>query len=161
MNKKKLLNLNPSPWHQSPQETQLPSPEQEKDPENLLPSVEGSRSPTRAYFQSRQPCQVGSGPSRVCRARSPGALGALSCLLWVLAVNCPLACLQDMSWMFIQHQEGQYAASRALKGQTVPPRSLAASGSQRRGGSHFTRSWRVCVLPLVGASTPPVMQRTQ
>lgn len=47
------------------------------------------------------------------------------------------------------------------KGQTVPSQPLAASGGWRRGGSHFPGSWRVCVLPLVGVSVPPVTQRTQ
>ena len=129
----------------------------------MLPSAEGSGHPARAYFQSCPACQVGSGPSPGSAVLVPSGIGGALLPALALAATCLLACLQDMSWMLIQHRRGgvQYADSRALKGQTVPPQPLAASGGWRRGGSHFPGSWRVCVLPLVGASTPPVTQRTQ
>ena len=42
-----------------------------------------------------------------------------------------------------------------FEGAGSAPGTLAASGGRRRGGSHFTGSWQVCVSPPVRAPTPP------
>ena len=101
--------------------------------------------------------------ARVCCARPPRNWG---CSPACSGSRCDLPPCMPAGHELDAHSASagggvQYADSRALKGQTVPPQPLAASGGWRRGGSHFPGSWRVCVLPLVGASTPPVTQRTQ